>query len=294
MESETKFSVKYDGYALETNSMDVRDLGPALMSLGQVFDVANKILNGNNQSIKLHVKAYSPGSFDISFILHIVEELQDLLNSNSTNAIINLKELIVGVAGGVGGLFWLIKKLKGKKPDKINHIDNNTIEIEFETIKYTIPTKLLRLYQDIEIRRATNQVLKPLEKDGINYFKINDEKDCGIEIEKDDLPYFICPDIKEEKIFEVDHKVAYSILSVSFKEDNKWRLFDGNNIVNVLIKDDDFLNKVENSEISFTKGDILICTIRTKQWQTDNGLKTEHEVIKIEEHRSALKQLSLF
>ncbi len=294
MTKEAKFSVKYDGYGLETNSMDVRDLGPALMSLGSVFDAANRVTNGNNQTVKLHVKAYSPGSFDISFVLQVAEGAKDLLVTDYSNAANNLMGLITGSAAFGGGIFWLIKKLKGKSPDKIGQPSEGFIEIEFETIKLNIPTKLLRLYQDGEVRKAAEKVIKPLENDGINQFEIIDETRSLIKITKDELPYFTCPTTEEEKVIETEHRAAYSIVSVTFKEDNKWRLFDGNNTVNVLMRDEVFLNKIENSEISFAKGDILICVIRTKQWRTNLGLKTEHEVIKIEEHQSALKQLLLF
>ena len=61
----TSFTISYSGGALESHQMDVRDLGPALMSLGQLFDEANKVLNGGKVSIKIEVKAHQTGSFEI-------------------------------------------------------------------------------------------------------------------------------------------------------------------------------------------------------------------------------------
>lgn len=289
-----KFSVVYDGSALETNSMDVRDLGPAMMSLGNLFDEANRVINGNGKIIKLHVKAYSPGSFQILFDLLQNKEAVDLLTSQSVNAVINLKELIFGIGGGVAGLIWLIKKLKGKRPEKVKNLEDGNVEIEFEKITIQVPLKLMRLYQDLAVRKAAEDVLDPLKKEGIESFEVFEDKISLSKVVKEELSYFCCPIAEEEKILETEHEAAYSIVSVVFKEDNKWRLFDGINTLNVLIKDEIFLTKVENSEISFAKGDLLICNIKTKQWRTDSGLRTEHEVLEIKNHISAAKQLSLF
>ncbi|MCP4049893.1 MAG: hypothetical protein GY730_04225 [bacterium] len=85
-----------------------------------------------------------------------------------------------------------------------------------------------------------------------------------------------------------------AIVSLAFKDDNKWRLNDGNNSISVLIKDEGFLNQVDKSHISFAKGDLLICKVKKLQWQTEGGLKTEYEVMKVNEHRPAPKQLNIF
>lgn len=295
MSDEARFEIAYDGEALRSNSMDVRDLGPALMSLGQLFDEANRVLNDDKTSIHLKVVAQTPGSFEISLLLttSIPQDITSFLAGDYVTSALNLKELILGGGVGIFSLFQLIRWLKGGKPTKIKDNGNGTFEITFEKETFIIPLKLLRLYQDIAIRRATESVLSPLKKEGIDTFKVKQKRKVIEVITKEDLHYFATPSLQDEQITETERISAFTIVSVTFKEDNKWRLSDGNVTMYVTIKDTEFLYKVENNLISFSYGDILRCRVRTVQWRTSEGLKTEHEVLEVLEHIKAARQLKL-
>lgn len=297
MSQSTEFKIIYDGEALQKHSMEVRDLAPALLALGNLFDEANRILNGDKATIKLQVKAHEAGSFEIHLVLFqsLADQISHFLSGDYITSIINLKELICGVlAGGSNGLFWLIKKFRGKNPSKITDLKNGLMRIEIGNEAFDIPLALLRMYQDLTIRRAVESVVRPLHKDGINLFKIKDQNQVVETINKDEVDYFTVPEVPEEEIVSSESEAAYSIVSLTFKDDNKWRLSDGNNIINAIIRDDNFKQKVNENSISFSKGDILRCRIRTTQWRTISGLKTEHEVLEVKEYIPAAKQALLF
>ena len=82
-------------------------------------------------------------------------------------------------------------------------------------------------------------------------------------------------------------------MSLAFKEGNRWRLTDGQNTFSVQVNDEDFLRRVDANQVSFAKGDVLICKLRTKQWQVEDGVRSEYELVEVVEHRSA-RQLPLF
>jgi hypothetical protein len=63
--SRDTFTIAYDGPALRDGAMDVRDLAPALLALGQLLDAANAALNGDAAQLKLQVRATERGSFQI-------------------------------------------------------------------------------------------------------------------------------------------------------------------------------------------------------------------------------------
>lgn len=290
--SETEFTVTYDGAALQMHSMDVRYLSPALLSLGNLFDEGNRILNGDEVSIRLHAKAYEAGSFNILFNLSqsLGAQISGFLTGNLVTSAINLKELILGGAG----LFYLTKKLRGKKPDKVEDLKNGYYRITFEGNSEDIPVELLQLYQNIPVRKAVQNILEPLHNEGIDSFTVSENKNTIQEIKKEELTFFTMPSLEYEKVKEFEKEALYSIDALTFKEGNKWRLFDGNTTINVLIKDEEFLDKVEKSLTAFTKGDILVCRVKTTQWETISGLKTEYELLKVVEHRRAHQQLGLF
>jgi hypothetical protein len=292
MTKKVAFKIAYDGEALRDHSMDVRDLAPALLSLGKLFDAANLALNGDKAEVRLQVKAHSAGSFEVALELFqsFGSQVSHLLTGDFVTSVLNLKDLIVGG----GGLFWLIKILQGKKPDKIEHLAGGMVSLELQGETIVVPLALLRLYQDTAIRIATEEVLKPLYHDKIDKFIVKDNDIITEEVTKADIHYFTLPEIRDEIITENTHEAAYSIISLAFKDDNKWRLHDGNSTINVQMKDDIFRRKVEENLISFSKGDILRCKVKTTQWRTGDGLKTEYEVLEVVEHIPAAKQMLLF
>ncbi len=87
--------------------------------------------------------------------------------------------------------------------------------------------------------------------------------------------------------------MSFSIVSVSFKEDNKWRLSDGQNSLYVTMADNEFLDRVNRNLERFAKGDILKAETRISQWQTTEGLKTEYTILRVIEHRPGVPQIHL-
>jgi hypothetical protein len=153
---------------------------------------------------------------------------------------------------------------------------------------------LLRLYQNLPVRVAAQKLIEqPLQKEGIESFEVRQDRTKIVTVEKSEGEYFARPEMPDETLIDEVRRSAYSILSLAFKEDNKWRLNDGSNAINVSIEDDDFLRRVDNNQIAFAKGDLLICDVRVTQKRTDTGLRTEYTVVRVADHRPAVRQLPL-
>ncbi|WP_408736870.1 hypothetical protein, partial [Acetobacter pomorum] len=125
----------------------------------------------------------------------------------------------------------------------------------------------------------------------VEYYPAKDT--APVRVTKLELHAFSAPEGDEYKIIEKESDAAFSIVNLSFSEDGKWKLNDGQNIVWASIEDQEFLEAVDKNEISFAKGDILLCRVLVQQWQTDQGLKSETKILKVLEHRSAARQISL-
>jgi hypothetical protein len=215
-----------------------------------------------------------------------------LLAGTEFTAALNLKELVVGTFGASSGLIWLIKSLKGRKPEKITKTGTGTVRITLDGESFDVPLKLLRLYQDLAVRSAVERVVRqPLEKPGIDHVRFLSNKRIVASVGKEAAQLYSTPEVEEKTLIDDRRRAAYSIVALAFKEDNKWRLHDGNNQINVLIKDGEFLNKINNNMISFSKGDVLICDVKVSQKQTKTGLATEYVVEHVVEHIPAARQL---
>jgi hypothetical protein len=292
------FTVAFDGPSVEDGKMDVRDLAPTLLSLSSLIDAANVTLNGEDSKINVNVTATSPGCFEISLevVQQIWEHLIPFLSGDGVTSAINLMELLGLASTSVGGLVLFLKMLKGRTPSKIKDLKNGNVEITVDGETFTVPLKLLRLYQDIQVRNAVSETLeKPFERGDLDAitFKAEGKTEVSVRIEKSEAKFFTKPDIPDETLLSDERRSAFSILSLAFKEDNKWRLHDGNSAISALITDEDFLRRVDGNQISFSKGDILVCDVVHTQTQTKEGLKTEYVVEKVVDHKRAARQLLL-
>lgn len=92
MADEIHFQIAYDGEILRDNSMEVRYLAPALLSLGQLFEESNRALNQDKATVHLKVIAKSPGSFAIDFSLY--QQAIDILSNQQIIAALDLYQLL--------------------------------------------------------------------------------------------------------------------------------------------------------------------------------------------------------
>lgn len=285
---QTNLDIIYDGPAVADGSMNVKDLAPAMLSIGTLFEAANNITNGQLATINIRVRATSSGSFHI---LYEVVQMSQAIDKNLLTTSAQLAALLVGGVTTTKCLIALIKWARGRKP-KLNKINDELYTLTINDETYEIPLVLLRLYQDASIRQSIADMIRPVKEEGIDSFQIRGDNLLLQEVKKDEVELF---DIQgtQELLLDETRRQAFSITTLSFKEENKWRLTDGQNIFSVSMNDAAFQRRVDNNQISFAKGDILLCDLRTIQWQVQSGVKTEYEVVKVVRHTPA-RQLSLF
>jgi hypothetical protein len=298
--AETKFSMVYDGPAVAFGTMNVRDLAPALMGLGQLIEESNRVVNGPKVMASVNVRAdFKPGSFEVQLALNVadlINQAKDFFTDPYVNAAVNLLALlgiIQFAKKGKDGLLSVLKKLRGKVPEKITDNSDGTFTLEVEHLKITIPMEVLKLYRDIPTRKAAEAIIEPLKNEGINRLEFHSDGEIGEKIEKSETPFFGLPVLPEETLQESKRTAWFSISALAFKEDNKWRLSDGTNTFYVSMEDKDFLKQIDAGR-SFSKGDLLHVQLETKQSVDAEGiLKTENIATKILEHRSSARQIPL-
>jgi hypothetical protein len=289
--------VFYDGPALASGEMNVRDLAPALLSLGKLFEESNRVLNKGRAELYVNIKSFHGGSFgiDLSVIQSLKEQLVEFFSGETITAAANFLTLLgFASAGTAKGLAWLLKKERGRKPLKAVVLEDGNIKLIYDNDEiFPIHPDVFALYKDLEVRKAFEDSLAPLKKEGIHKFYSLIDNQRPLEISKEELVCFQTPQFKDEVLHEFEEVKLFSIISLSFKEDNKWRLNDGQSTVYVNILDKNFLSLVNSGKLKFAKGDMLKIRLRTRQINTSEGLKTEYEAIQILKHIPGSRQLSL-
>lgn len=303
MSATVHFSIKYDGPALESHQMDVRELAPALIALSNMLEEANRVAFPDSASVKVNVQGnFKGGSFgvDLIAIQSITDQIVSMFSGPEASAFSNLKSileaigLIVGTGGAGGGLIGIIKWLHGRKPSSIRTSGDRVVfEVVEESISETFEVDLVagRLYQSRVVRKALANVVKPLERDGIDIFASGQDGQTAEVIRKDDAPWFTVAESDADIVSDtVAEHVLLQIESAVFKDDNKWRFSDGSGSFFAEVADPIFVNKINSGDERFGKGDVLIVDLRRIQTISDNGLKMEYSIIKVHEHRAPLQR----
>ena len=292
--STATFTITYCGPALDSNRMDVKELAPALLAFGSLLEESNRVLNGGSTAVTVKVKRFEAGSFGISFEVNqqLLAQMIQLFSGDHVTAASNLVQLLGFSSTAFYGLWRLVKKARGRTPKGGRKLQDGNIELDFGDERILIPDKVADLYRDVRVRKELENTIKPLERKGIERIEIKDGQNVIDYAEKEDISSFLVPEFQEETVAEDERIAMFSIVSLSFKEDNKWRLSDGTSSFYVTIHDEKFLRKVNENLIYFSKGDILKVRLVTRTWETMDGIRTEYNATEVLDHKSAARQLS--
>jgi len=295
MKDETIFHLAFEGEAIESGTIEVNDLAPALLALGDLVGEAASEAGCGCSKVSLRVRAgLERGSFRVA--LEVAQAWYgraiDLLIGPDATALTNLLELL-GIAGAIG-LFQLIKTSRGKKPESALEIENTSkVRVTFEgEPPIEVERAVMRLFRSPTARNAAARLVKPLRGKGIDGLKFYHRGTETVAISEADADSFNAPDSQEaETVSETE--AILRVEAVSFKEGNKWRLSDGSSTQYFGILDADFLRRMDRGEVRFGKGDCLRVRLRTRQWIEAGDLRISREIVRVDQHLPHPNQIGL-
>lgn len=292
--SEAKFQLAYDGEGVRRGSMDVYELAPALLAVGDLIRDTNEALNGKNTRVQVSVESdFRHGSFEVSFLLDqsLLQAAKDFLFAHGITDAAGIVKLIFGgtsAAAVLAGLFKLYKALKGEKPIQITYNDNSTtiIQTGSGTILRNVERITAQLYQNEKVRDATRRVLRPLAAQGIDTFEVREDGQVMERITRDDVGSFVDFQLSTPEApaqLTVTRHAILRVASVSF-EKNKWRFSDGGPSFPADVNDKGFLQRLDTRVEGFYKGDLLRVELTTVQDTCKGKLKATHSIDRVIEH----------
>jgi len=303
-------TISFHGPAVDAGEIDIADLAPALLHFSDLFKEAHRALRLETPRLQVMVKATAANCFsvDISIVQSIGEQISQLgtwaAGKKAELEGVNLLLEIILKGGAIGASAWgllsFLKFLKGK--ELVSSVSTDTGETTLITSdgdEFTLDTRVVLLMSDEAVRSKAHDFVSVMTKGGIERIVANDNTDdeIGVDISHKDVPAFDVPEISESPIEEPtvsQRTLTLKILSLSFKDDNKWRFTAGDESFYATVEDVDFLNQIDLNQVAFSKGDFLVCEVRETQIVTGAGLKFERAIEKVVKHMPGSRQLRLF
>lgn len=296
------FSLAYDGPALAEGSIDVKELAPALLSFGDLFEEANGCVTKGKARIALRIRAdIQCGSFEINFevIQSFYEHVVDMFSSPDATALATLLAFL-GIHEGLGirlGLFQLIRLVKGKLPKRtVELTQTESIRLEYDDQEpVEVKKEVFELFANVKARKAIEGMVAPLQKEGIDTLSINHEDQQSISISKEESEYFKIPSASSNDRLESESERWLQIISPSFDPGYMWRVSesDGGHSFMAKMSDERFFDSIKKRDVEFGCNDYLRVKMKMSQVSDGSRLKASYEIVEVLEHKPGARQMNL-
>ena len=258
MAETTSLTMSYHGPAVDDGTMDVQDVGPTLLAIGTLFNETNAELNDDSVKINVHITATSASSFniDLSVVQSVLEKVSGLFTTSDGQL---TTAAMMAILFGWTGLSGLIKRIGGRKVEKVERLPSGKFKMTLseDGASIEIDEQVMRLFKNKRIREAMAQMVNPVAKDGIEKLRVaSPNADVDESITKEDVNSFRRIQLPEQQIRTDRIDVDLEVVSPTFKDNNKWRLSDGDTTYSATIEDKVFLKRIDEGE-RFSKGDRL-------------------------------------
>lgn len=281
-----RFSIHYgaaQGSDFDKHKMNAYDLGMSIVEFAKMVNRADDIIN-QQSTLELEVTAPAKkGSLVIEFALLI----------KSAGALEVMKYLGISAASAAiagGSALGIARKLKDKKilgVDTDTKTEKATILLDGEEV--TADKTVARLVSDPVIRQAMNEIItQPLSSESEPSFKIKVEDEDVFSLKGDDVLDFT-PLPKASLSSEKTESITTNVLltQVNFGSNRGWKmLYDGKE-TSVKMEDASFMARVEDSEKSFTKGDMFEVAMSIVSKTTARSQRTEYVITRVIRHRAS-------
>lgn len=295
--STTEIQLVFEGSAVQSGMIDARLLAESLAGYSEIFRRANDIANGEASEATVFVESnFKAGSFTAGLQLeqHIIETARNLITHH---------EFLT--AGGLAALIGFIKKgeslvdlwkwLKGKKPEKVTQVGNNT-EITFGPNKKTVNNVVHNFYGDSAIRAAFGRATEPLRQPGIDRISVKQDGKEQVAFEKEEAPIFEAEPLQLEGNAvptEGERDAVLIVSKLSFNEGSKWTFFEQGGTVVAKIEDEEFWQKVHKHDVTFGEGDSLRVRLHWQVIEQNNKLVQKNRILRVHQVLEKPKQMRL-
>ena len=197
-----------------------------------------------------------------------------------------------GGEAGLLGLFQLLKAIAGRKVTHVSLGESDvTVSVQDEAFKISYHT--YKLMRHLGVRGAIEQIAHVFRDESVTQVVVKDRATDKVtaSIFRDEAKFFEMPEIDEVVLVDDVRTQALMLPSSSFRDDQIWTFFDGEQTIRARMGDKNFLRVIDNGVFRLNPDDILIVKLHVRTLQTVSGLVSDDEVVKVLDHRKPGKHL---
>ena len=283
------FKVVYRGKGPDEGHMRVADLAPALLAIGILCDEASAILYPKGPRSHVQISAIREGSFEVALdvVQPFLQQVANLFQAAPSFADQILK--LIGISSvkdaadltaTVGNLLVLLHVLGGRKPESIETIGINTVQINIGNDAIKARKEVVELYKRDVVRSAIQDIAAATKLDSVDQIDFVQAGEVVASILKREAVFYDFNSESEVVFRSKPMRADLGILRVSFSPQYKWNVsFQGQTIF-ASIEDSDFYDNIDR--YSFSKETTLNVTMMEIKREVDGEpAGIAYEIIKV-------------
>lgn len=309
MSSKEIIRFRFNGPAVDDKLIDVNDLAPSLLALGDLCKEANHHLNHGKVLANVRVRVDSEQNcfeLDVELALTAYDAVKEFVFAEKTQVAKEVLEWL-GLLGVSSGFIWFIKKIGFRTVSNVTFGLNGTVNLELTDEKgktQIIETSktVYELYEETECVKHVQKLIRPLENEGFSSLEFEYKSAKNITktvITKEDAK-IINSHKKIEEIVEDEPQTFTAYLrlhSPVFEEDSsKWQFKLNGKIEWIDISETNLAREIMKQGYVSINDTFKVKMEMTQGFSKSGRESYKYKILDIIEHRPGanISQLNLF